>query len=165
MKIDTTLIRYHKDRPYISYFVKTGKWNGKEVRMYGDFRICKKCGDKFFSTLNHINNGHGTFCSILCTRQYNSKENHCRWKGGVRLGDKGYVRVMNLGHPEADKHGYVYEHRLVAERIIGRLLYENEVVHHKNGHRDDNSIDNLVVMDIGQHKALHQREKYYGNQL
>ena len=64
-------------------------------------------------------------------------------------------------HPEANTWGYVYEHRVLAEQIIGRKLMSNEIVHHKNGKRWDNRKENLEVMDKSEHGKLHgQREEY-----
>ena len=57
-------------------------------------------------------------------------------------------------HPEANTWGYVYEHRVIAENLIGRRLSDDEVVHHKNGCRWDNSPDNLQVMDKREHSRL-----------
>lgn len=51
--------------------------------------------------------------------------------------------------------GYIYEHIVIAESVIGRYLKNNEVVHHLNGIRDDNRIENLIVLERGQHIKLH----------
>jgi len=62
-------------------------------------------------------------------------------------------------HKKANTWGYVYEHRLIAEQILGRYLNDDEVVHHKNGKRWDNRLENLEVLFKVEHSKLHgQRE-------
>lgn len=84
------------------------------------------------------------------------------WKGGKKHRFDGYVAVWLPEHPFA-KSGYVMEHRLVMEKEIGRYLTREEVVHHINGRRDDNRIENLKLFPNGaehqRYHALHTRER------
>jgi hypothetical protein len=85
--------------------------------------------------------------------------NH-RWRGGKTLGCSGYVRIMNISHPRADKYGYVGEHILVVENHIGRMLDRQNVVHHINGIKYDNHIENLQIFATrSEHTQHHTRMK------
>lgn len=66
------------------------------------------------------------------------------WNGGIHIDKDGYVLVRMPSHPNAT-NGYVREHRLVMEKILGRFLLPTEVVHHKDGVHDNNSPDNLQL--------------------
>lgn len=57
----------------------------------------------------------------------------------------GYIRVLRPGHPMAGSGGYVLEHRLVMAEHLGRELLNSETVHHRNGIRDDNRLENLEL--------------------
>ena len=71
-------------------------------------------------------------------------ENNPNWKGGRRLTNKGYVWVYSPDHPN-NRRRYVLEHRLVVEKEIGRYLKKQEVVHHIDGNKENNSLDNLML--------------------
>lgn len=83
------------------------------------------------------------------------------WKGGRHNDAKGYIRACCPDHPFADAKGYVLEHRLVMGAFLGRPLLSTEVVHHINGIRDDNRIENLMRFDSrSDHVSWHhQNEK------
>jgi len=67
----------------------------------------------------------------------------------------GYLLIRVVNHPFADSRGYVREHRLVMEKHLDRYLEPEEIVHHKNGIRDDNDIENLNLMTISVHRTYH----------
>lgn len=69
------------------------------------------------------------------------------WKGGKTTDKHGYVLIHLPSHPCSNRHGYIREHRLVMEEMIGRPLDSDEVVHHKNGQKDDNRPENLELFD------------------
>ena len=48
------------------------------------------------------------------------------------------------------------EHRYIMEQYLGRKLSRNEVVHHKNGDKRDNRIENLEIMSLSEHTKNHQ---------
>jgi hypothetical protein len=77
---------------------------------------------------------------------------------GRRVRD-GYVYIYRPEHPRALTRstwkGYVLEHRVVWEEANGRLLRDDECVHHINGVRDDNRPDNLVALTRACHQSLH----------
>jgi hypothetical protein len=66
------------------------------------------------------------------------------WTGGRRI-QKGYVVVYAPNHPNAQKRGYILEHRLVMSNLLGRALLPGETVHHRNGVCDDNRPENLEL--------------------
>lgn len=80
------------------------------------------------------------------------------WKGGRSIASTGYVLIrVGVGHHAADVRGYAYEHRLVAEKMLGRALDPGEQVHHKDGNKQNNDPDNLEVLTLAQHRAEHRK--------
>lgn len=73
-----------------------------------------------------------------------------RSKRGDSVDKSGYVSKYVPEHPNASVSGIVLEHRLVMEQHIGRLLEPHENVHHKNGDRKDNRIENLELWSVKQ---------------
>ena len=63
-------------------------------------------------------------------------------------------------HPNAMKSGYVGKHRLVLENKLGRFLKNNEVAHHVNENKLDNSPENIELMSFSEHSRLHAKEKW-----
>lgn len=75
----------------------------------------------------------------------------------ISKGDYFYALVPE--HPFATKNGYVLYHRIIVENHLKRILNANEVVHHLDGNKKHNDIDNLQVMSIKEHTKHHKKEK------
>lgn len=73
----------------------------------------------------------------------------------------GYVMIFLPENNMADNHGYVAEHRLVAEQCLGRYLTSEEVVHHINGIKTDNRPENLYVFENNSKHTEFHHNKYF----
>ena len=84
------------------------------------------------------------------------------WKGGQITSFQGYVLVLMPEHPRANSSGYVKRAYLVAEKMLGRYLYPEEISHHKNEIRNDDRPENIEVMTRGEHQSFHNeiRKKF-----
>lgn len=88
-------------------------------------------------------------------------ENHPSWKGGRRKRGMYWLLWMpNHPHAMGKKGCYVYEHRIVMERHLGRILESHEIVHHRNGDGGDNRLENLELTDQSSHMSEHARERW-----
>ncbi len=78
---------------------------------------------------------------------------------GFSVSANGYKLIKVDDHPFADSKGYVREHRLVMEGFLDRFLEPEECVHHIDGDKLNNSIENLELMLIEGHVKLHHTGK------
>lgn len=87
-----------------------------------------------------------------------SMDRNPNWNGGKRMAN-GYIMVLNRTHPFCNNSGYIYEHRLVMEKHLGRTLLPTEVVHHIDGNKTNNKIENLMLFNKNKDHARHHSKK------
>ena len=146
---------------------------------------CPICGKKFHVKPYHLHRFKTNYCSKECQNEarkiyMRNEGNHqyglkgranATWKGGTKETCYGYLLVQQLGHPfSVGRSEYVFEHRLVAEKYLltpensveingKRYLSPDYVAHHKNGNKKDNRKENLEVMTLSEHQAMHAKKQ------
>lgn len=94
----------------------------------------------------------------IVSEETKQKMSKAKKQGGIghkKVRSDGYVAVYFPDHPKSSKDGYVMEHDLVMECLIGRYLRDDEVVHHINFRRSDNRKENLKLMTFKEHAGYH----------
>lgn len=105
------------------------------------------CGKSCEVVSNALITGKTRSCGCLRVILHKKRcgAKHPGWKGGRHIDNNGYVRVLYYPNPGLKASGYVKEHVLVMQQHIGRKLVRGETVHHKNGLKTDNRLENLEL--------------------
>ncbi len=106
-----------------------------------EISLCGICGKEFYA------NKYATTltCSTICTKIHK--------KGSLEEGyieTQGYRVISRPSHANARHKGKIFEHVFVMSEYLGRPIRKGENVHHKNGIRNDNRIENLELWHRGQ---------------
>jgi len=147
-------------------------WDARR-RFESRARDCEYCGKNFIPRAAQLRAGGGRFCSVSCSTRAMGHLIHSpesRKKAAATWRRNGNKVPEGPGHPQfmgrklvsgyvmvwVDDRGYIQEHRLVAEKSLGRMLRADEVVHHRNEIRTDNRPENLAVMTRAEHMNEHR---------
>lgn len=124
-------------------------------------RLRRERNRRLKGTMDMYSKEYGEFCSNR-PQNHMMREKNNMWKGGEKINGYGYKEIYKPEHPTASSTGYVKEHRLVVEENLGRILDRKEVVHHIDGDKRNNHINNLRVMTHSEHTRLHllKRNKF-----
>jgi endogenous inhibitor of DNA gyrase (YacG/DUF329 family) len=125
--------------------------------VYGNSEMTNTC--PFCSVTYPIKYTYEKVRRIFCSRRCANRNQIAKrlphqqphWKGGKTVASNGYVMIRVGRH-------YVGEHRLIMEKQIGRKLTHGEVVHHINGNKQDNRLENLILMQNAAHTTQHLLE-------
>lgn len=153
-KIKIKWYHFYKEMPkYISghNMILDGKSSSEWVKENQGKHLCQ-CGCKKPIKINRHYKSKGI---PKYTRGHQNRgENNGKWKGGKVINVQGYRLIKKFDHPNSHD-GYVLEHRLLAENVLGRFLTKHEVVHHINKNILDNRLKNLTILSKGDHGRIH----------
>ena len=122
---------------------------------------CIDCGKERWIIFSHYHPLRCQSCSCKfagsARRPNSTGDKAWNWRGGRHKQGAYYciwIPEDDFFFPMANGKGYVPEHRLVMAKHLGRCLHRWEIVHHKNGIKDDNRFENLQLVSDDRHKQI-----------
>ena len=133
------------------------QFQGRRANRYKVEVACTKCGTLFLQDRANHRKGNKPFCAAVCKSAYSKARSRGRTIVKKREHGEGFhVQVYQHDHPRADKTGKVFQHILVAEKMLGRGIEAYEKVHHINCVKNDNRPENLFVCaSTAEHQRIH----------
>lgn len=129
----------------------------KLVRGEPKHHLCHTCNAK----QSHCNERSGSDSDLESNKKHRRHGSRRRLTGDHIYKERGYifvsVREDDFFVSMARHNGYVLEHRLIMAQHLGRCLHPWEVVHHKNGIKTDNRLENLLLQTAGTHSSDHNK--------
>lgn len=146
--------KHHFDRNRDKAYCCRKCWSNRPKKLYT--LECIVCGKTRSFTPKQWGTRKGLFCSQVCVGISKTGPNHPMWKGGIYAkGNTGYL----MQYDEATRT-HQRQHRFLMEKLLKRKLLDNEVVHHINGKKSDNRIENLCLMMDTKHRSLHMTQRH-----
>jgi hypothetical protein len=137
-------------------------YQGQERRGWNGKTVCRACVCKISAAKRRGKPAHNKGKKLPSEKK---GINHPSWKGGRYLAHDGYWMVYTGGGNGVGWNSYKKEHVLVVEKNIGRPLEKKEVVHHIDGDKENNSLDNLWLTSHSGHRNAHVSLQEIGYQL
>ena len=139
--------------PYIGEVKRNDRYQ------YAIWSACKHCGKERW-VQKVAGKARWEYCRV-CAQIHNRcsprGSSHYNWKGGITRQGGYIMQVVNEDSPFWDmvktRSKQVLQHRLVMAEYLGRCLQRWEIVHHLNGIRDDNRIENLAIVTSRNHQS------------
>lgn len=123
---------------------------------------CPHCGN-IYQVKSQCFLKYRKFCSKPCAVKFqiknNPREKQFAWKGGESIHKSGYIMIRLKSNEFPNKIGrYVMKHRFIMEEYLGKKISKNQDVHHINGDKQDNRIQNLIVLTKKEHQNSHHKK-------
>lgn len=138
-----------KGKPFVGEVRRGREIGSKDKKHPYIFSKCPVCGIERWVTFRGGKSNPMQRCQA-CSAKAQVGTKASNWKGGRVKHSEGYIEVKvypeDFYYSMANSNGYVIEHRLLMAKKLKRCLLPWEVVHHRNGVRDDNRLENLQLL-------------------